>query len=123
MGRRPMHKSTEFFQSTSLVSDVSGVSIRLRSGWGAYSSRGTPLHTENAREFFNRVLSIFESKLRRLEDRQTHPKTSTDYRLFMAASEEFVDSRGLGAADMGQHQKICSPLSAGSFLRSKASLA
>ena len=28
MGRRPMHKSTEFFQSTSLVSDVSGVSIR-----------------------------------------------------------------------------------------------
>ena len=31
---------------------------RLRSGLGAYSSRGTPLHTENAREFFDRFFCI-----------------------------------------------------------------
>ena len=58
------------------------------------------MHTENAREFFNRVLSIFESKLRRLEDRRAHPKTSSDYPV-MAASEASLHSGGLGAAPDG----------------------
>ena len=34
------------------------------------------MHTENAREFFHRVFCIFESKLRRYEDRRAHTKTS-----------------------------------------------